>query len=532
MSEEYCTYLRKSRVDVEAEARGEKDVLARHEAELLRVAKWHKLSVTKIYREIVSGENIASRPVVQEMLSEVEQGRWAGVLVMEVERLARGDTIDQGIIANTFKYSNTKIVTPMKVYDPNNEYDEEYFEFGLFMSRREYKTINRRLQRGRLASVREGKYAGNKTPYGYTRVKIKGEKGWTLEPNPEQAPIVALMFDWYINGAMQDDGSKKRLGVSLICRKLNELNVPTMTGKPWVPATVQAMIRNPVYAGKIRWNSRPTVKHVEDGTVLKTRPRAKTCDIYQGLHTAIITQEIFDLAQKLLTKNPPRPVGEHSVVKNPLSGLIVCSECGRKMVRRPYGSGYPDTLMCPLVGCPTVSCVLSVAEQKVLDGLETWVKGYKLHWNEASVKGTNLQEEFTKKAAKKAANELEQLCGQMSHLHDLLERDVYTVDVFLERSHALTERIDAARAEKKILDNQVLEFGEREIAQKEIIPKVEHLLEVYRDLDSPAAKNDTLKEVLEKVIYVKTMRERWATEQNTFELTLYPKVPDFICPHV
>ena len=35
---------------------------------------------------------------------------------------------------------------------------EEYFEFGLFMSRREYNTIKRRLQRGRLASVREGKY--------------------------------------------------------------------------------------------------------------------------------------------------------------------------------------------------------------------------------------------------------------------------------------------------------------------------------------------------------------------------------------
>ena len=92
---------------------------------------------------------------------------------MEVERLARGDTIDQGIVAQTFKLSCTKIITPMKTYDPNNEYDEEYFEFGLFMSRREYKTINRRLQRGRVASVKEGKYVGNKSPYGYTRMKLE-----------------------------------------------------------------------------------------------------------------------------------------------------------------------------------------------------------------------------------------------------------------------------------------------------------------------------------------------------------------------
>ena len=84
---------------------------------------------------------------------------------MEVERLARGNTTDQGIVADTFKYSDTKIVTPNKIYDPGDEFDEEYFEFGLFMSRREYKTINRRLQRGRRASLSEGKYIAGKATY-------------------------------------------------------------------------------------------------------------------------------------------------------------------------------------------------------------------------------------------------------------------------------------------------------------------------------------------------------------------------------
>lgn len=164
----YCLYLRKSRADMEAESRGEGETLARHEKILLDLAKRMKLDITQIYREIVSGETISSRPVIQQLLSEVEQGTWSGVLVVEVERLARGDTIDQGIVAQSFKYSNTKIITPMKVYDPSNEFDEEYFEFGLFMSRREYKTINRRLQRGRLESIKEGKYLGTTPPYVYT----------------------------------------------------------------------------------------------------------------------------------------------------------------------------------------------------------------------------------------------------------------------------------------------------------------------------------------------------------------------------
>ena len=120
---QYCLYLRKSRADSEAEARGEGETLARHEKALLDLAKKLNLNITAIYREIVSGETIAARPVMQQLLQEVEQGIWDGVLVMEVERLARGDTIDQGIVAQTFKFSDTKIITPIKTYNPNNEFD-------------------------------------------------------------------------------------------------------------------------------------------------------------------------------------------------------------------------------------------------------------------------------------------------------------------------------------------------------------------------------------------------------------------------
>src|SRR5690606_37287515 len=115
-------------------------------------------------------------------------GRWKGRLVMEVERLARGDTMDQGIVADAFKFSETLIITPGKIYDPTDPNDEEYFEFGLFMSRREFKTITRRLQWGRNNSVEEGRYPGNVAPYGYKRRKLPG-KGYTLEPHPDEAPI-------------------------------------------------------------------------------------------------------------------------------------------------------------------------------------------------------------------------------------------------------------------------------------------------------------------------------------------------------
>lgn len=78
MNENVCIYLRKSRADREAEARGEGETLARHERILLDLAKSRSYSVGAIYREIVSGETISDRPVIQQVLREVEAGLWDG----------------------------------------------------------------------------------------------------------------------------------------------------------------------------------------------------------------------------------------------------------------------------------------------------------------------------------------------------------------------------------------------------------------------------------------------------------------------
>ncbi len=514
----YCIYLRKSRADEEAELRGEEDTLARHERALLDLAKRQKLNITAIYKEVVSGETISARPQMQRLLSEIEQGCWEGVLVMEVERLARGDTIDQGIVAQAFKYSGTKIITPSKTYDPNNEFDEEFFEFGLFMSRREYKTINRRLQRGRIASVKEGKWVGNRPPYGYVRKKLENQKGFTLEPHPEQADVIKLIFSLY---------TQERMGVSLIANRLNELNIPAYKGGQWVPASLRDILSNPVYAGKIRWNWRPQTKKVVDGEVIIERPKSKPEDwiLVDGLHEALIDQKTWEQAQELLAVQNPLPIPRIKTLKNPLAGLIVCSVCGRRMVRKPYKSGYPDTLMCPLTGCPNVSSHLYLVEEKLLEALEEWLKEYllDLRINETN-KPANVQLGLIESSIKKLEDELKTYEEQMGNLHDLLERGIYSTETFLERSKILADRISS---NEKHLSSLTAEFDKetsREKSKKTIIPKIERVLEVYNQTKDPALKNDLLKEVLEKVVYTKTVNGRHG-KIDDFNLSLYPKMP-------
>lgn len=521
----YCLYLRKSRADMEAEARGEGETLARHEKLLLEVAKRGPYNITQIYREIVSGETIAARPVVQHLLQEVEDGKWEGVLVVEVERLARGDTIDQGVMAQAFKYSNTKIITPLKVYDPANEFDEEYFEFGLFMSRREYKTINRRLVRGRNASAKEGKWVSGVAPYGYERVRIKGDKGWTLRPIEEQADIVRFIFRLYTSGEEDESGEIRQIGTYTISKRLDKMGVaPPSSAEYWNDRTVQCILQNPAYIGKVRWGVNKSKKRIVNKSVEVEHYKAPAEDIIfvDGLHPAIVDEVVFQKAQELLRRSGPPPVPKRNSMVNPLAGLLVCGKCGRSIVLR---KGRLDMLMCYSRVCDNVGSKYEYVEERLLQALSSWLEDYRLEWSDKLPADEQAIIDLKQKALRKSVSELETLHKQLNRTHDLLEQGVYDTDTFLERSRSITERINATENDIRTLSAEVQEDEERAASRLNVIPKVEKLLEVYSVLPSAQAKNEMLKEVLEKVEYTKNERSGRNGPFDNFELVLYPKLP-------
>lgn len=517
----YCIYLRKSRADLEAEARGEGETLKKHKVILLALSKKMKLNITEIYQEIVSGERIMERPVIQHVLQEVEDGAWTGVLVMEVERLARGDTMDQGLVAQAFKYSSTKIITPMKVYDPNNEFDEEYFEFGLFMSRREYKTINRRMQGGRIASVESGNFIGSIPPYGFDRTQLP-DGSFSLKPNPEQAPIIKMIFDCY---------TEQNMGMGLIMRKLNLAGVLPAKKGLWSMASLRNIIRNPVYCGKIIWNRRPIKKSRKAGLISKSRPELdkENWIIVEGKHEALITVEQWDKAMDILNNRSHTPANS-GILSNPLAGIVRCEICGHAMIRRPYSNGTPDGLMCVTSLCPNISSTLHLVEQRILEGLGTWSNQYKAEWSANKPDNQEPVEELIKakqQIVRTLEKKISELQVQIGNLHDLLERGVYSIDVFLERSKQLSERMVET---EKALEEARTDLGNeaaRKQSEGEFIPTVERVLDLYPKIKDPAEKNALLKTVLEFVTYIKTVKGHWRRPEgmNQFDLKLYPKLP-------
>jgi DNA invertase Pin-like site-specific DNA recombinase len=503
----YCIYLRKSREDEELEALGGGDTLQRHRAALLTLAKQKKLNITHIYEEVISGESIASRPEMQSLLSAVEQGAWDGVLCMEVERLARGDTIDQGIVARAFQLSSTKIITPAKTYDLGNEFDDEYFEFGLFMSRREYKTINRRMQRGRLASLNEGKFVGNKTPYGYDRKKLEHEKGWILTPNEEQAPVVQQIFRFYV-----EDG----LTFYSISKRLNELGIPSATGTLWTQCTIRDILRNETYYGAIRWKRRPTEKTVENGVVSVSRPRQQPL-IFQGRHEPLVTKELFDAAAKRMAENPTAPGPKGLPMKNPFSGLLYCDQCGKAMVRRTNPKS-PTMMICANTFCPTKGSYVPAVEELILISLKKLVGELE---TESQTKHQSSDVELLKKSIAQNEAALAKLEDQVQRAYDLVETGIYTPQVFVQRSKELNEKIEAAKSNLDDLRQQLEVSHDHADEIRLLCPRIRHVLEIYSDAELPEEKNALLKTVFHRIDYHKLTGGRY--QESDLQLVLYPR---------
>lgn len=520
-------YLRKSRADLEAGAHGEGETLARHKTALTALAQRMNIKIDKIYEEIVSGETIAARPQMQRLLSEVGVGEWTGVLVMEIERLARGDTMDQGLVAQTFKYSNTKIITPIKTFDPSNEFDEEYFEFGLFMARREFTITNRRLVRGRQASAMEGKYVGSVAPYGYKKVKLEGQKGFTLEIDDEKAKVVQMIFDWYVNGT-DINGKHKVLGLHAIAARMNELGIKSQVGKDyWTVYAVRNMIANPVYIGKIRWGYRKVQKIVDpDGTRHKLRTPANKGEyiLCDGLHEPIISEELFQKAQETIGLKKFTTTKSSETLLNPFSGILYCAKCGASISRTQSQKSKIVRLGCHRAGCKNVSTHFYLVENRILSILESWVREYSVDAKEIKAQDNLAVQISTAIAA--TEKEKKTLEAQLNNVFDYFERGIYSEKIFKQRSVALEQQISEAEKRLFELNNELKLTEERKKAQIEFIPQVRYLLEVYDEIDAEE-KNRLLKNIVYRITYEKDANGKYrGSSADDFQIGILPRLPN------
>lgn len=325
--EEVIDYLRKSQSDdplltVE-------EVLAKHEAILDEWAEKHlggKVPEENKYREVISGETIKDRPEINIVLRRIESPKIKAVKVVEPQRLTRGDLEDIGRLMKLFKHTNTLVITPQKIYDLRDEYDWDAFERELKRGNDYLEYTKKILNRGRLLSVSQGNYLGSVPPYGYNKVFVmEGKRKCpTLVENKEQADVVRMIFDLYVN---------KDMGRQSIANYLDSMGIKPPKSKHWSPEAIKDMLENVHYIGKVKWNWRKTVTIVEESEIINTRPKSKIGEylVYDGKHDGIVSEELFNAAREKQGKNHRSKAT--TKIRNPFASLLFC-KCGRAMSLR------------------------------------------------------------------------------------------------------------------------------------------------------------------------------------------------------
>lgn len=518
----YCMYLRKSRRDYEAETISHEDTLARHRTILTDLARRNRHPIGEIYEEVVSADSIQSRPQMQRMIADLLVGKWQGVYVTAVDRLARGDTADQGYLMRVLQVSGVKVITPGKVLDPLNPEDETNVEFSMFLARQEYKVSTRRQQAGLKQSRVEGKFTSSRAPYGYRRYKLPSQRGWSLLIHQEEASVVRQIFSWYLDGF-----NGQAMGLTVISGRLSDIAAPIgENASVWSPSRVYRILTNPVYAGWVRYGYEKTQKSVTVSGVVKKRITNSDCELHRGLHDAIITQEQFDaVAARLHGYSKHLPVRKGAALANPLAGLVVCAECGHVLSHLPASGRQPAILKCRTRGCPTVQSYRLPVEEAVLSSLRSWLADA----GRTSAPGSDPAPAPQLSAMDTMRAEHDKLLRQVDRLQDLLEQEVYTVDQYTQRYAKLRVRLDA-------LDAEMRAEAERSASApvyytpQELAPAIVRLLEAY-DRSTPQQKNDMLKTCISSVVYRKqkpgkVVRGKTYADPASFELDVFPLIKE------
>ena len=478
-------YLRKSRADDQNET--VEEVLAKHETELQEYAEQYlggRVPEQNVYREVISAESIEAREEFKRVLARLEDPEIRAVLVVDPQRLSRGDLGDSHRLITTFALTKTKILTRrMGSFDLSNERERKFFQDELLRGRDYYEYTRRTLWAGRERSVRRGCFIGQYAPFGYKKIKIG--KDHTLEIIEDQAEIVRLIFKLY---------TEDWLTPFFIAQRLNEMGVKAPRKDRWAKDTVRKMLENEHYIGRVVFCKIKRTPVLENGEVKVrrlTQPEEERI-VAEGKHQAIIDLATWEKARARIASNPKINYGK--VISNPLAGIIHCTKCGRVMYIHPYKHAV-DRYECRTKPRCFKSANMEDVQAAVLHALE------KVHLPdlEAKVKNDdgnalNIQRKLIAKLEK----EMDDLRDREEEQYDLLEARTYSRETFERRNaklRAQMEEVQTALYKAKSTLPENVDFSERVVTLKTAIAAMKD------QTMAPAEQNRLLKAIVERIDY-------------------------------
>jgi len=223
---------------VSTDRQKEEGTIEIQEKALIEYAKKNNIELLQIFKdEGVSGsKELENRPGLAELFLFIENRKGVeGVLIFKLDRLARDLYIQEHLIKK-LELLNIELISikepDLSSKDPMRK---AFRQFLGIISELEKSFITMRLLAGRINKAQKGGFSGGSTAMGYI------SKNRTLIIDEEQAETIRLIFKMK---------RYKRMGLREIARELNNLNIPTSSGKgKWYGRTVKYILENPLYKG-------------------------------------------------------------------------------------------------------------------------------------------------------------------------------------------------------------------------------------------------------------------------------------------
>jgi site-specific DNA recombinase len=236
------------------------------------------------------------RPELKRMLKHIQEGIIECVLVYRLDRLTRS-VLDLYKLLELFEKHNCKFKSATEVYDTTTAMGRMFITIVAALAQWERENLGERIRMGLQEKARQGKWVPNQAPYGYD---LENDK---LTINAFEASVVRRIFDMYLSG----------MGTVKIAATLNQEGVKTKNNAIWHSFSIRYILRNPLYAGKIRWNFK-----VNNDQYFEVKTEAVP---------AIIPEETFIKTQKIIEsrkKKHPRAATSEYI----FSGVARCARCG------------------------------------------------------------------------------------------------------------------------------------------------------------------------------------------------------------
>ncbi|GBF73226.1 recombinase family protein [Paenibacillus sp. 598K] len=497
-------YLRKSRQDEELEKRTKEDTLKAQKDLMDRFLE--PIGIPYEQRsEIGSGDKIESRPVFQGVIRDLREKKYQAIAVKEISRMGRGSYTDMGVIYDLIQENRIFIITPYKVYDPRNPSDLRQIRFELFMSREEFETTRERLFGGRVNNAMGGMWVSGKAPFGFTYNK----KTRKLEVDEEEAAVVRILFDYYVNGVPTKNGKRRDVSFRALATylKRNTL-IKTPKGKTdWHPIAIRQLITNERYNGVLRFR---TTQRINGKRI--ARPEEEHI-IRRDAVPRIISEELWHSAQEKVNESAHKPRTKMEFSPCELAGLCVCIKCGRRMIRQysvqkyktkegKVSTYHKEFLWCTQPGCTFVK--YRAVEEDLIATLQYFsaLDNERLQDQIGKVIASNKKSQeltLSKEALSEHVNQRrKELKAREKFIYEKYESGKYTDEVFDERMAELKGELKKLEEMETAVEG--VQEGEEEINVEAVRGNLESVLQQYESTNDKTEKNEILRSVFEHVV--------------------------------